>query len=309
MVDREVFDAWLRQRAQEAGADLLIGTFNDLDYEPDGTIRLSFRADDRPSQLRARAVVGADGALSRVARKVLPEERVPCVFAYHEIIASPGIVDPRAETPAAFNGQRCDVIYRGTTSPDFYAWIFPHGATTSVGTGSARKGFSLREAVADVRSTYGLAGQETIRSEGAPIPMKPRRRWDDGRGVVLAGDAAGVVAPASGEGIYYAMLGGRLAAEAVSTFLATGNVQALAGARRAFMRLHGRIFWILGIMQYFWYGSDRRRERFVAMCGDKDVQTLTFDAYMNKRLVRSRPLAHARIFFTDLAHLLGLVRA
>ena len=42
------------------------------------------------------------------------------------------------------------------------------------------------------------------------------------------------------------------------------------------------------------------------MCGDADVQRLTWEAYMNKRLVRARPLAHLRIFFKDLAHLLGL---
>ncbi|MEY2824936.1 MAG: hypothetical protein RLZ64_1474, partial [Pseudomonadota bacterium] len=41
---------------------------------------------------------------------------------------------------------------------------------------------------------------------------------------------------------------------------------------------------------------------------DKDVQKLTFDAYMNKRLVRSKPLAHVKIFFKDMAHLLGLAR-
>ena len=39
--------------------------------------------------------------------------------------------------------------------------------------------------------------------------------WDNGRGVVLAGSAAGIVAPAFGEGIYHAMLGERLVAEAV----------------------------------------------------------------------------------------------
>jgi geranylgeranyl reductase len=43
------------------------------------------------------------------------------------------------------------------------------------------------------------------------------KRWDNGRDVLLAGDAAGVVAPASGEGIYYAMVGGQLAAEAVES--------------------------------------------------------------------------------------------
>ncbi len=121
--------------------------------------------------------------------------------------------------------------------------------------------------------------------------------------MLLAGDAAGVVAPASGEGIYYAMLGGRLAAEAAEAFLATGHAKALGLARRRFMKQHGRVFLILGIMQWVWYRSDALRERFVSICRDKDVQQLTWDSYMNKELVRAKPAAHVRIFFKDLAHL------
>ena len=81
---------------------------------------------------------------------------------------------------------------------------------------------------------------------------------------------------------------------------------ALRSARKQFMREHGRVFWVLGVMQYFWYSSDKRRERFVDMCADRDVQQLTWQAYMNKRLVRAKPLAHVRIFLKDTAHLLGL---
>ena len=62
-------------------------------------------------------------------------------------------------------------------------------------------------------------------------------------------------------------------------------------------------------MQYFWYSSDKRREKFVSICKDKDVQKLTWDAYMNKELVKAKPMAHVRIFFKDLAHLFGLARA
>ena len=51
--------------------------------------------------------------------------------------------------------------------------------------------------------------------------------------MVLAGDAAGVVAPASGEGIYYAMLCGEIAARAVSESLRTGDARALASAAAA----------------------------------------------------------------------------
>ncbi len=126
--------------------------------------------------------------------------------------------------------------------------------------------------------------------------------------MILAGDAAGVVAPSSGEGIYYAMASARHVAEAVELALATGDAKALQAARKAFMKAHGRVFWILGLMQWVWYRNDRLRERFVAICRDKDVQRLTWEAYMNKELVRSDPMAHVRIFFKDLGHLIGVAR-
>ena len=305
MVDREHFDEWLRQRAVAHGAERIDGRFERIERDDDGcAVVVYLDADGAPQRLRARAVVGADGARSRVAQQTVPgADQGRCVFAYHEIVATPEV------TPPDFQPSRCEVHYNGTLSPDFYGWVFPHGATISIGTGSADKGFSLRQGVQKLREQVGLQHARTIRREGAPIPMKPLPRWDNGRDVVLAGDAAGVVAPASGEGIYYAMVGGRLAAEACAELLRTGQVRALAQARKRFMREHGKVFWVLGMMQRFWYVNDRRRERFVSICRDRDVQQLTFDAYMHKRLVRARPLAHVRIFFKDLAHLLGLVRA
>lgn len=311
LVDREQFDEWLRQRAVANGAERRTGTFEQFDRDADGTAVIRYRVrvkgergDGELHAVRARAVIGADGARSEVARQsaVPGIEDTEYVFAYHEILKA-----PPAGTPG-WDGSRCDVVYRGTISPDFYGWVFPHGDTLSVGTGSADKGFSLRGATAELRRASGLDGLEVVRREGAPLPMKPLKRWDNGRDVVVAGDAAGVVAPASGEGIYYAMAGGRMAAEAVDSFLRTGQASALANARKQFMKAHGRVFWVLGIMQRFWYSSDRRRERFVSICKDKDVQTLTFESYMNKQLVRKKPMAHVRIFFKDLAHLFGLAR-
>ena len=310
MVDRDVFDPWLRERAREHGATLREGNFERLSRAADGTAVVEYRAggSSGTARVRARCVIGADGARSAVGRQAVKgAERVRCVFAYHEILRAPQGA-AQGEAPG-YDGARCDVYYQGRLSPDFYAWIFPHGETVSVGTGSARKGFSLRGSVGALRAATGLAGTETIRREGAPLPLKPLKRWDNGRDVILAGDAAGVVAPASGEGIYYAMLCGRLVAEAAEAFCTTGDARALRQARARFMRAHGRVFWVLGVMQYFWYSSDKRRERFVAICQDKDVQRLTWQSYMNKELVRRDPLAHVRIFFKDLGHLLGLVRA
>ncbi|HVO48653.1 MAG TPA: geranylgeranyl diphosphate reductase [Steroidobacteraceae bacterium] len=303
MVDREHFDDWLRQRAVAQGATLREGEFTALTRDERGQPTVHFAVRDshsvRMAQARSAVVIGADGARSAVAREVCGTGP-PCVFAYHEIVRSP-------QANGVFDAARCEIVYRGGLSPDFYAWIFPHGETTSVGVGSAVKGFSLRRAVQLLRHDMGLKASPTIRREGAPIPLKPLRRWDNGRDVVLAGDAAGVVAPASGEGIYYAMTGGRLAAQAAHEYLQTGNVRSLASARRRFMSAHGRVFWVLGIMQKFWYSSDSRRERFVSICRDRDVQRLTWEAYLHKRLVRARPLAHGRIFFKDLLHLCGIV--
>jgi geranylgeranyl reductase len=302
MVDRGPFDAWLRARAGAAGATCATGSYIGLerDQRP-GAVVVYRDADKQERYVRARVVIGADGANSRVAAEV-PGRDPTLVFAYHEIIRAPA-----RTTVGPYRPERCDVYYDGTVSPDFYGWIFPHGETASVGVGSAHKGFALREATAHLRRISGLEACETVRREGAPIPLSPRRRWDNGRDVVLAGDAAGVVAPASGEGIYYAMYGGRVAADAAQAFLRSGRAADLALARRTFMRKHGRVFAVLRVMQWFWYSSDKRRERFVSMCGDADVQKLTWAAYMNKELVRARPMAHARVFAKDMAHLLGLV--
>lgn len=295
MVDRGPFDEWLRTRAAAAGAERRTGSFDRIERGGAHPVVVWRTEDGAEHRLTARTVIGADGARSRVARSAMPDApQPPQVFAYHEIV----------ETPAGIDRGRCDVFYQGALSPDFYGWIFPHGDTTSVGVGSAQKGFALRAAVDRLRAQGGLADARVIRREGAPIPLKPLKHWDDGRAVVLAGDAAGVVAPASGEGIYYAMASGREAAGAVASFLATGDARALAGARARFMKAHGRVFWVLGVMQHFWYRNDRRRERFVAMCEDRDVQRLIWPAYMNKRIVYADPLAYLRIFAKDMRHLM-----
>ena len=302
MVDRDVFDEFLRRRAASAGATRLAGRFAGLERDRNGRCVLRVAAEDGECEISARAVIGADGANSAVARAAMPDIGPPArVFAYHEVI--------RAPRGGAWDGARCDIHYNGAVSPDFYAWVFPHGETASIGTGSAVKGFALRGAVASLRRATGLDAAETIRCEGAPLPLRPLKRWDDGASVLLAGDAAGVVAPASGEGIYYAMVGGRLAAEAMDEFCANEDARVLGSARTRFMREHGRVFAMLGLMQRYWYANDSRRERFVAICADRDVQSITWQSYMEKSLVRTRPAAHLRIFAKNIAHLTGLARA
>ncbi|WP_299048970.1 geranylgeranyl diphosphate reductase [uncultured Tateyamaria sp.] len=304
MVDRKDFDPFLRQRAADAGAAYFTGTFVRID-RPDGHPVVIYR--DKTTQenmeLPCKLVIGADGAKSRVGQaEVEGADKVPLVFAYHEIIKAPPATD-------VYDPQRCDVIYDGAISPDFYGWVFPHGSTTSVGMGSEQASVNLKEATAALRVASGLEHCETLRKEGAPIPLKPMDRWDNGKDVVLAGDAAGVVAPSSGEGIYYAMVGGRVAATACAATLASGRVKDLKLARKLFMREHKTVFRVLASMQNAYYRNDDRRERFVSLCHDIDVQRLTFEAYMNKKLVKARPMAHLKIGIKNMAHLTGLVKA
>ena len=146
MVDREVFDEWLRtgRRPGRGAAHRHVRA----DF-PRGR-----RRGDRPLQgrvaprnaARTRTVIGADGAMSAVARQEVPARAHEMVFAYHEIVAVPG------GSAGGFQRRAVRCLVPGALSPDFYAWIFPHGDTTSIGTGSARKGFALRRSVEDLRA-------------------------------------------------------------------------------------------------------------------------------------------------------------
>lgn len=308
MVDRGEFDEWLRERAVKLGATRAHGTFESFGHSDGHSIEVRFKPGKKKNlprhgqqvidRVRAKFVIGADGARSAVARAGVPgADKLQSVFAYHEIIQTP---EPTAESP---HPTRCDVIYEGKLSPDFYSWVFPHGKTISIGTGTAQQGFSLRQSISMLRERMGLADAVTVRCEGAPIPMKPLARWDDGKHVLLCGDAAGVVAPSSGEGIYYAMVSGQIAAQSVQQAIELNSAKPLRQARKQFLKQHGKVFFVLRVMQYFWYRSDTMRERFVTMCADKDVQNLTWEAYLNKKLPRRDPMAHVRIFIKDLKHL------
>lgn len=303
MVDREHFDEFLRERAKTAGAHRYTGTFIRIDRDTVGRhVIYRDKVSGNEMKLTTRLIIGADGARSKVGTQEVPGgDKIPYVIAYHEII----------EAPAAnenYDPMRCDVIYDGKISPDFYGWVFPHGAQCSVGMGTEVAGVDLKDATAKLRASAGLTECKTIRREGAPIPLKPLDRWDNGRDVILAGDAAGVVAPSSGEGIYYAMVGGRVAAQACVAFLASGMIKDLKLARKLFMKEHKTVFKVLRSMQNAYYKSDERRERFVSLCHDVDVQKLTFEAYMNKKLVAARPMAHLKIGIKNLSHLTGIVR-
>jgi geranylgeranyl diphosphate/geranylgeranyl-bacteriochlorophyllide a reductase len=64
-------------------------------------------------------------------------DKIPYVIAYHEIIEA-----PRGARQRVYDPTRCDVVYDGAISPDFYGWVFPHGKSASVGMGTGLTGWT-----------------------------------------------------------------------------------------------------------------------------------------------------------------------
>ena len=179
---------------------------------------------------RARLVIGADGRdlAGRRAQEIPARGEAPLRLRLSRDRRAARRAGAATSTPT-----RCDVYYRGALSPDFYAWVFPHGETISIGTGTRPQGLlAARRRRATCAPRPASTGGETLRREGAPDPAEAAEALGQRPRRLLAGDAAGIVAPASGEGIYYAMLGGRLAAEAADACLAPATRAALAQARK-----------------------------------------------------------------------------
>ncbi|MHA2141386.1 MAG: geranylgeranyl reductase family protein [Candidatus Thorarchaeota archaeon] len=118
-----------------------------------------------------------------------------------------------------------DFIYGGEFSPGGYGWVFPRGKEVAVGTGgliervrSSEK--RVKEYLEFLLSTYepvksDLEGATVIRQESALMPLAGAVRPSYSRRLMLAGDAAGHCSPITGEGIFYSMIAGELAAREV----------------------------------------------------------------------------------------------
>jgi geranylgeranyl reductase len=267
MVDRDTFDEWLRERAagrRGAPHGHVSSARARRGRPPRGALRGARDGAARDGQPQgARAL--RDRRRRRALRGGAPgvpgaDRHRKFVFAYHEILRAP-------RRPRRLRRRRAATCTTAARCRPTSTAGCSRTATMSVGHRQRRQGLLAARGGGRAARAAGLGPARRARREGAPIPLKPLPRWDNGRDVVLAGDAAGVVAPASGEGIYYAMVGGRWPPKR-SRCLPGQRRQAAPTwlARKRFMRAHGRVFWVLGIMQRFWYSSDKRRERFVSIC-------------------------------------------
>jgi geranylgeranyl reductase family protein len=232
VVPRLALDQALVQAAVAAGATLVRARITAADTDGHGRVRAVVTGDGR--RLEAGVIIGADGALSPVARLTGMLDPATALWGFAIRAYLP------AEVPLpllALLDAAPRRIYPG------YGWLFPGAGGQAnvgigVGLGTRRRAVQLRDDLA--RFCQWLVRRGDLEPGARPGPVMGGWLRMGGTGtrpsagnVLLAGDAAGLINPLQGEGIGPAMISGRLAAEAVLACPGDpgpGYEQALAGA-------------------------------------------------------------------------------
>ncbi len=217
---RDRFDHYLAQQAVGAGAVL-------VDRAPVTSVAVGASAVEVRTErgtFAAEALVGADGANGVVARSL------GLATDFHHAVAWENEVAPDAGTLQRWRG--LVGVDLGTAGAGGCGWVFPKRDHLSVG------GAVHRWDARGIRSLYegfaarsGLGAATVLRRRGHRLPIRPPDSPIQSGRALLAGDAAGLVDVFTGEGIYWAVRSGRLAAAAVRELLA-GRARDLASYER-----------------------------------------------------------------------------
>ena len=215
-VMRDTFDRFLADKAQAMGAAL-------KDGEKVTRIRVNgewLEISAGQDAFRARIIAGADGAYSVVASRLGIERRIEYVVGIESEVVVPGEELGKWESRVQMD-LGC--------IPGGYGWVFPKRDHLSVGVGCvAAKSEHLKRYHEMFLNSLGVSGYTVVRSSSHLIPtcVKGRHTWRDK--ALLLGDAAGFADPLTGEGIYNAILSGKLAAPVIVNYLAgkEGGLQA-----------------------------------------------------------------------------------
>ncbi len=203
MVMRSRFDHFLVERAREVGAVVIDGCPVKRIEVNDQHVAVATRDGQG---FRAQVLVGADGANSVVARSLGLMRKIPVAIGLESEV--------RVEDDVLARWQDLVLLDVATITAG-YGWIFPKGDHLSIGVGGPAED-SERIRAYDEQFTAlcrSLLGQyEVIHRQGHRLPLRPPGAPIHGPRSLLVGDAAGLVNPLDGEGIYYAIRSAQIAA-------------------------------------------------------------------------------------------------
>lgn len=227
MTQRRRLDAFLVEHAVTAGAEFRDGTRVDaLDPDPSGvTARVGGET------VRTDVLVGADGANGIVAQTIGIDAAIV------RGVALEGNVPLRALRIGDL--ERTAVIELAVL-PGGYGWVFPKGDHANLGVGGwGSEGPRLRDHLAQLARAHGVKPSALTGLRGHRLPMR-RLGTPAGSGrTLLVGDAAGLVDPLSGDGMYEAFVSAQLAADAI----ASGDLDGYTAALSATLDRHAAASW------------------------------------------------------------------
>jgi geranylgeranyl reductase family protein len=194
MTQRRRLDAFLLDAAREKGVEVHEGETVDVTDAP------------------ADVVIGADGANGTTARAVGLGVGIVHGVAYEGNVGYDRLSRDRYAHRAVI--ELADI-------PGGYGWVFAKGDHVNVGVGAwQHEGPRIREHLARVCEAHGLDPSELESLRGHRLPLRrPGTRIANER-ALLVGDAAGLIDPVSGDGMYECFVSSRLAAGAVLDVLA-----------------------------------------------------------------------------------------
>jgi len=212
---RSEFDEHLLRRAQDAGAQIRESArVRSLTIAADG--RVTVVTDDGP--VTADCLVGADGANSVVRNQLNPRE------AYFWQAAVYCEVPERLVAPDVLEQRRMCLDWG--TLPSGYAWAFPKDGFVNVGAGApVALAKHLREYASVFVRSLGIlksGSLDQVTFTGHQLPTLTSRSRVANRSVLLVGDAAGLVEPFTGEGLFFACRSAAIAAKSIVRALSSG---------------------------------------------------------------------------------------
>jgi geranylgeranyl reductase family protein len=279
MTLRKKFDYGLVKIAVENGS-----TFKEkkkvIDFKISNEKAIVFLDDQ--TKIESQIVIGADGVWSIIAKKAgLRPKNIPigvCVVEEYELTED--LIDEY------FGKLRKGYIHSKFQNLFGYGWVFPKKKHLNIGVGEIEYN-PQKQIKVNLKNVYEnylnlLKKQKLIPNQikikklkGGALPVYPLKKTYRER-VLLVGDAAGFINPSSGEGIYYAMISGEIAAKTIQKALSKNDTSEifLRNYQKSWKKEFGK-----ELKLFYWISKRQRRTK-----SEKNFRLLYNDKKLNQLL-------------------------